>query len=173
MFPQNQQTTLNTEGKKKEYGKCKGRGYFHAVLPSQSLWVEVRFSLWNRVEASVLLTPGNLFGVQLYFGLWTHQVLPQQEEKESRGGEREAFQTAYIKCLLCTVFTFRVCLSFGSVSCPRAMALTRLPSMVSGHTRFTSLSVQVPFKERLSTHWSQCKQSPSVQITNFKPRTCV
>jgi hypothetical protein len=87
--------------------------------------------------------------------------------------KREAFQTAYIKCLLCTVFTFRVCLSFGSVSRPRAMALTRLPSMVSGHTRFTSLSVQLPFKEMLSTHWSQCKKRPSVQITNFKPRTCV
>ena len=62
---------------------------------------------------------------------------------DSFEGRREtAFKQHILNVFFCCSHLL-CCLSFEFVSRPRATALTRLPATVSGHTVFTSLSLQL------------------------------
>lgn len=81
---------------------------------------------------------------------WPVDTLSSATTKgDSVEGRRETSFKQHILNVFFCCFHLLCCLSFEFVSHPRAKALTRLPAMVSGHTVFTLLSLQLRGQQRV------------------------
>lgn len=83
-----------------------------------------------------------VWSVMLFWPVDTSSYATTKGER-GEGEEGEAFKQHILNVFFYSLHLL-CCSSSGPASRPEAVALTRLPAMVSGHTIFTSMSIQLP-----------------------------